>query len=366
MTKILHVVECYGAGVGRAVQLWAKLTPEHEHHLLWEGEESPTGEHAFASASRMPTGLFRRAKAVDAQVENLRPDLVIAHSSWAGVYARARRLDAPVAYAPHAYKFEDTSESRIRRAIYRFAEARLTQRSRVTLALTPHEESLARSLDSAAVTHIVPNSPTVTPDDGGNTTGFDPGRRVLMIGRISPQKDPGHFIEVSHLVRQSRPDVEFVWAGEGDPELTRRLQQAQIAVTGWLSRDALIDLLSQASVYYHSAIYEGFPLSVLDAGSFEHPIVVRAISPFDGIGLVAAGSAGEAAEMILSVLDRGPVYDLAVRGTRALRASMNRQSQVSAMRSLLERFSGEPGSGRWLSDRGRDVSAARGAEAVET
>lgn len=338
MTRILHVVECFGAGVGRAVQLWPKLTPEHEHHLLWEGEESPAPHHAFSSETRLPRGLAARIASVDTHVRSIRPQVVIAHSSWAGVYTRARRPSVPVLYAPHAYKFEDPSESGLRRAIYRTAEALLARRSLLTLTLTPREDALARSLSPRSATHLVPNSPTVTPTDGGHATGFDPGSTVVMIGRVSRQKDPAHFIEVARTIRRTRPAVNFVWAGEGDAALTKDLEDAGVRVTGWLDRQALIALLSEPAVYFHSAIYEGFPLSVLDAVVFEHPVVVRAIPPFDGLGLLSTGSAPAAARAILAVLDRADGYEDAVRGSRGLTALMSRDSQASAMRSVVAPF----------------------------
>jgi glycosyltransferase involved in cell wall biosynthesis len=163
-----------------------------------------------------------------------------------------------------------------------------------------------------------------------------------MIGRVSRQKDPAHFARVAQIIRRTRPDIRFVWAGEGDATLTRVLLDAGVRVTGWLDRDSLIELLSEPAVYFHSAIYEGFPLSALDAAAFEHPIVVRAIRPFDGLGLVSTGSASEAADVILSVLDRDPAYDDAARGSRALIALMNRDSQASAMRSVVASLERSP------------------------
>lgn len=338
MTRISHVVECYGAGVGRAVQLWANLTPEIEHHILWEGEESPVGDSAFASETRMPGGLGARIASVHTHIKSVRPDLVIAHSSWAGVYTRARRRAVPVLYAPHAYKFEDTSEPATRRALYRFAEALLARRSQTTLTLTPREDLLARSLNAKSAPSLVPNSPTVTPSDGGSATGFDPGDSVVMIGRVSRQKDPAHFAEVARIVKQTRPQTRFVWVGDGEPELRQRLEDAGVRVTGWLARDELIAVLSEPAVYFHSAIYEGFPLSVLDAAAFEHPVVVRAIAPFDGLELLSTNSAPDAALVLLSVLDGGAVYPDAVRGARAVASLMNRDSQAAAMKAVIARF----------------------------
>ena len=87
-----------------------------------------------------------------------------------------------------------------------------------------------------------------------------------MVGRIAPQKDPKFFADVVAELRKDDVPLEAVWIGDGDGDLRRLLTEARIRVTGWLSPSGVEELL-RGSVYVHSARYEGFPLSILDAAA---------------------------------------------------------------------------------------------------
>lgn len=338
MTKVLHVVECYDAGVGRAVDRWIALSPQHEHHLLWEGLQSPKNVTGLASDRRMPSGLRARTRAVREMVDAVVPDVVIAHSSWAGVYTRATMIGVPVLYAPHAYKFEDTSQHRALRNAYRFAESILAKRTYATVVLTPREESLARSLRARARTFRVPNASTLSPTEDFPGAGYAVGGTVAMIGRLSRQKSPQYFLEVASLVREQRPETEFVWAGDGDGSARRQLEHEGVVVTGWLDGDELRRFLGRPFVYFHSAAYEGFPLSLLDAATFEHPVVVRDIPPFESLNIWRCESAAGAANALLSVLDSEAGRERARAASKWIATVMNEEAQAEALSELLGEF----------------------------
>ena len=143
MTRILHVTECFSTGVSRAVRTIAQLTPEHDHHLLYVGLDDP-GDGTFASHRLLPDGTSARIRAVREVADSLGADVVHAHSSWAGVYARALPLSARVVYQPHGYKLTDTSASRPVRFAVAAAESVLGLRSDAVVALSPQEARLAR------------------------------------------------------------------------------------------------------------------------------------------------------------------------------------------------------------------------------
>ncbi|TQJ29699.1 glycosyltransferase [Microbacterium sp. SLBN-146] len=337
MTRVLHVVECYDAGVGRAVDRWITLSPQHEHHLLWEGLQSPDDVEGVMSHLRMPAGFLARIRAVRQMVNGIHPDVVVAHSSWAGVYTRARSVDAPVLYAPHAYKFEDPLQHPLLRAAYRGAEGILAKRTYATITLTPREDALARSLDQQARTLRVPNASTLAP--GASHRPSDRvDNTIAMIGRISPQKSPDFFLEVASRVREQNTDAHFVWAGDGDVGLRNQLEASGVEVTGWLKGKQLRDFLERPFVYFHSAGYEGFPLSVLDAAAFGHPVIVRDIPAFDGLDLWRCESTSSAARAILSVLERGSGHRRAASAAESLVKHMNEEVQAAAVDAVLSEF----------------------------
>ncbi|MFT3874825.1 MAG: glycosyltransferase [Propioniciclava sp.] len=331
--RILHVTECYGAGVGRAVNLRALATPEFEHHLLWAGEESPAFQEHWASAEALPDGLWKRILATRRRVTELKPDLVHAHSSWAGVYARALKLPVPVLYEPHCFKFDDPATGSLVRSLYKHAESALARNCAAIGVLSPHEERLARSLRPTLSTVFLPNTPVVTQatiEECGEPDADTPG--VVMVGRVAPQKDPHYFIDVVRRLRETIPRLRATWVGDGEPKLIAALHEADITVTGWLGERDVARTLINSSVYVHTARYEGFPLSVLDAAAAGCPIVVRDIPPFEGTALIRGDSPGAVADLAGSIIKDPAARQAAQKASAALLATMNTESLSRSLR----------------------------------
>jgi glycosyltransferase involved in cell wall biosynthesis len=288
-----------------------------------------------------PKQMLTAIKRVREVVQEVRPDIVHAHSSFGGVYARLANLNVPVYYEPHCYKFDDMQQSSAKRAVFRLAEKVLAKRSAATVVLSPHEEELAKALDSNAVTHFLPNVATIQPSDGFPATGWKTERNVFMIGRLTGQKDPGYFAQVAEETLKLDPTVTFRWLGDVDGEddgsgeaARQRLTAAGVDVLGWLNGDALAAELSRPALYFHSAHYEGFPLSVLDAAAFEHPLAVRSIPTFDGMQIPEAHSPQESARLILDILNDGSARARAVDAASHLNNTMNREAQRAALQAL--------------------------------
>ena len=102
--KILHVTQCRGGGVPRAMDMLAEVNPGNDHYAL-SPEPAAHDARFFADIRRMDDGLAA-VRTLRRTVRELRPDIVHAHSSWAGMTARASMLGIPVVYQPHAFVFD--------------------------------------------------------------------------------------------------------------------------------------------------------------------------------------------------------------------------------------------------------------------
>lgn len=295
--RILHVTDRYSGGVGRAIDRITELVPETEHHLLSTGIESTQGRGDYRSTTDLPDGFAARVRAVRAAVDEVAPDVVHAHSSWAGMYTRVRRLPVPVVYQPHCYYFERPNlPGPVRRAV-RAMERVLAGNGSVVAAVSPREESLARSMGVRDVVRI-PNAPSsAAVREAGARSGatVTDRRTVTMVGRVVAQKDPRFFAETARLAGRFGLRLSFRWLGDGDPSLVRLLTDAGVEVTGWLPADDVMRQMASSDVYLHSASYEGFPISVLDAARVGLPTIVREIPAFEGSRLTAVESPAEAA-----------------------------------------------------------------------
>lgn len=332
--RILHVTECFDGGVSRAIEALVTLAPEHHHSLTYIGDETPSEQ--FVSSTRMPLNIPRALKHIRDEVKRLDIDIVHAHSSWAGVFTRVQKLKVPVIYEPHCYAFEMGSGLRSR--FYFAAESLLARRTAVTVVLSEHERRLARRLRATSKTVFLPNVPSITEDE---LTALPPTwnreRTVVMVGRVTAQKDPEHFARLARTIYERDSSVGFRWVGAGsDDRSLHVLRDAGVEVTGWLGAADLAGELAKSGMYYHSARYEGFPLSVLDAARTGTPIVVRAIAPFEGTGLVSAHSINEAADKILAGLAETNIAESYVAAGTELLQKMNEATQRRALQELYQ------------------------------
>lgn len=347
--RILHVTQCPVAGVPHAIERYARGTSDvHEHHLL-AVPEVDVEKSAFDSFIPLPSGTLARIREVTRVVKRIRPDVIHAHSSFAGGYARLAPVTVPIVYQPHCFAFDDPGRTWVVRGAYWGAEALLGVRSTLTVALTPHERALARSLGQGRHTVEVPNVSNVEPL-GTSVVRRHPGKalRVTMIGRIAPQKDPAFFAETARslgLKEGRSPGIELVWIGGGDPQDEASLRDSGVTVTGWMDREGVARQLDEADLYLHSAAYEGFPLSVLDAASRNVPVVVRDISCFRGYDIRKVSSPKEAAALLTALTeDRSPLNEIG-SASDALLQSMNPASQKRALLDLYRRAVGLAASG---------------------
>ncbi len=288
--RILHVTQCVGGGVPIAIADYVRSTPEYEHHVAWPGGNdaaslgSATG-HDLGDGMAAQYRAFRRALAA------VRPDLVVAHSSWAGLWARIGRRAAPVIYQPHAFVFTDQRRRRVVRGVYKAVERVLARRCEAIVGLTPEEVSLAESL-GARRSVLVPNLSRAT-----SGVQRQPGL-VVMSGRLAAQKDPLFFAALARAARPANPDLRFRWVGGGEDAYADALAEAGVEVTGWLPPSGAWDAMAEGSLYVHVARYEGFPLTVLDAAQLGLPVLLRDIGAFASLPGAKGSTPEELAGMI--------------------------------------------------------------------
>lgn len=296
--KILHVAEAWGGGVVSAVYDYALSLPDHQHILLVKprpGHDTLDVGPPNTVTIPLATSPVRAMGAIREQVARLRPDVVHAHSSLAGVYVRlaVNRHDLPVVYTPHCYAFERTDVGALLRALFWGSEKALARRSSAVVAVSERETSLARRLSRHVPAVHVPNvarAGVVPKPLGERGSNFV----VLGVGRLLPQKDPDFFAEVSRLVRAAADDCSFVWVGDGPPDVVKRMRASGVETVGWTPRSDVLSRMRRAHVYLHTAAWEGAPLTVLEAVVAGTPVVARAIPALAAVPELVLGVTAEA------------------------------------------------------------------------
>jgi glycosyltransferase involved in cell wall biosynthesis len=289
---ILHVVEALGSGIATALEDYVRSTPQHTHTVLaYRRPSAQTGDQLERVAARvlpLPEGRLAQIRAVRHWVRTLDPDVVHAHSTYAGVYVRlfARPPGAAHVYTPHAYPFERRDVPAAVRCLYWLVEAGLSLGGGCVAAVGPHEAELAARLPGRQAVVQLPNvvrGLRPPPADACGTA--DPGGalQLAMVGRISAQKGWEFFAEAVRHSRGLGLPLRWTWVGGGAPDQEAALRNAGARVTGWLPRQVALDRLAAADVYVHTAAWEGFPVSVLEAAALGLPVVARRIPALEAL-----------------------------------------------------------------------------------
>jgi glycosyltransferase involved in cell wall biosynthesis len=223
------------------------------------------------------------------KVRQERPDIVHLHSSFAGAARAVLPPGTAVVYSPHCYAMERRDLGAVPRAGFAAIEWLLARRTRAVVAVSPREAELSRRLN-ARVPVVVALNPAPFEAPASRAPAADPAE-VVMVGRISPQKDPGLFAAVASETRNA--PWRYVWIGDGDPDAREELVRAGVEVTGWTTPDVAAQRVARARLYLHSAAWEGGPLSTIEAAALGTPVLARDIPSMRSIGYALAGDGSE-------------------------------------------------------------------------
>ncbi len=106
---------------------------------------------------------------------------------------------------------------------------------------------------------------------------------ISYVGRMIPSKNPDLLLKVAEKMVKSNKKMRFVFAGDGPmlPRLKRKSLD-KISFLGKLSKAGVISLLNETDIFvYPSKHHEGFPISLLEAGSAECAVITSGVG---GVG----------------------------------------------------------------------------------
>ena len=218
-----------------------------------------------------------------------RYDVVHTHGSKAGIlgrFAAHRAGNSRVIHTGHTFPIQWARG--IQGRFYRVLERRAALWCDTVVALTQAQKSMLIEQQVCASDKIVvlPNAvelpePLTAERRRGarEKLGLPPDAPVAaMLGRIVQQKDPLLFAQAAAAALRLRPDLHFVWIGDG-PMRRRMVHHAlllgvpegRLLVTG--QRDDATALLPAADVLLMTTRFEGMPYAVLEAMAAGLPVV---------------------------------------------------------------------------------------------
>lgn len=147
---------------------------------------------------------------------------------------------------------------------------------------------------------------------------------LLCIGRLNAQK--GHVTLLEGFAALNRPDARLILAGDGElrdlvEDRIRTLGlTGRVQITGWISSDEVMRLITQSRVIVQPSFMEGLPVVLMESLAQGRPVISTFVAGIpelvqDGINgwLVPAGDPDRLAQAMAAALDTAPA-DLARMG----------------------------------------------------
>jgi glycosyltransferase involved in cell wall biosynthesis len=155
-----------------------------------------------------------------------------------------------------------------------------------TIVVGRHLEQYYREAHGRPAVYV-PNGVDATrprPADGTlSRLGLRPGRYLLFVGRLVPEKAPDLLLEA---FRRLPGDYRLVLAGDSSftDRYTTHLrelatQDRRVLLPGYVYGSDLQELYSNAAAFVLPSLLEGLPLTLLEAASFGLPVVASSIPP---------------------------------------------------------------------------------------
>ena len=291
--RICHVIECGATGAFEMVLLMSNVQRVAGHQVLIIYSPRPgtpadikTRVHPDVHLARLPMRpiLLRAAGwcwRCLLLLMRWNPDVLHFHGARAGFLGRliaGWRWSDHVLYSPHCISLMHLDRSRFEHMLFRNME-RLANRvcRSLYVACCTYERTVVEKeigVPVALVENAIEDG-LINADMISLTTREQGTRRVVTCSRISASKDPVLFANICKMVQSVRPEIEFRWIGDGDPDHRKLLEEAGVLVTGWKSRAEALSEIASGWVYLSTSAWEGLPVSILEAMLLEVPVLCR-------------------------------------------------------------------------------------------
>lgn len=285
--KIVHVVECFAGGV---FSFLSNLTNEldREDYIIIYGtnrdnipknfkEQFPSKTQFIpwenAGRSLNPIKDIKALRELYTILEKIDDiDIIHLHSSKAGFLGRIVSFllgkSSRTIYTPHAISFLRLDVSPKKRKIFIWMERFASFFGGKIVACSQSEKEAIEEQGIKNVTFINNGIKPLQIEKEENTSNKI---TIISVGRLSIQKNPKLFNDIA-LEFKDNPNIQFIWCGDG--ELKSELSSQNIKCTGWIERKTLENYLANADIYLSTSLWEGLPLSVLEAMSIGLPVIL--------------------------------------------------------------------------------------------
>ncbi len=208
-------------------------------------------------------------------LREVRPDLVHAHSSKAGILARlvSAAQGVPAVFTAHGWAFTEGVPA-LRRSLARWAERLAGLLPSWVVTVSEYDRRLALRYRIVRPDRIVCIHNGIT-DPGLLAKPWLHVPKLVMVGRFAPPKAQDVLLRVLHRLRPLPWRLTFVGGGPKEAEVQELANSLGLAewVTFAGFRDDVPRFLAESQIFCLCSHWEGLPLSILEAMSVGLPVV---------------------------------------------------------------------------------------------
>ena len=292
--RVLHVTEAMAAGVLQSVRIIAAEQARAGMNvsvLYIRREESPTTvelrelfgamvELVEVHGASKNAALYSMARKVRNRARADSSLAIHIHSSVAGAVVRLQavvsRFHKRTIYTPHGFSFLRQDVSPLSQWVFKTAERILSRFCAGLILVSESEGESALQIGKGRTLIVIENAVAMdTLPMRLDCTRFDGKPRIMVAGRISAQKAPERFVELSRAIGAR---ADFIWIGDGDDGARQRyFAESDVNVTGWKSHFEVLELLESCTVFVLLSRWEGLPLALIEAQCMGIPAVISDI-----------------------------------------------------------------------------------------
>jgi len=223
------------------------------------------------------------------------PDIIHLHAIGPSVFTPlAKILGIRVVVTNHGPDYLRQKWGKLSRLVLSLGEKMGTRfADRVIVISTGIKEMLEKKYSRKDL-RLIPNGvviPELTPPGEILARfGLKPGQYILSVGRFVPEKGLLNLIAAYQQLK--KPEFKLVLAGgtDHDNETSRDIKAAsaqddRIIIPGYLTGLPLGELFSNAGLFVLPSYHEGLPIALLEAMSYQLPVLVSDIAPNKEVSL---------------------------------------------------------------------------------
>ncbi|NTF34174.1 glycosyltransferase [Rhizobium skierniewicense] len=228
------------------------------------------------------------ARAVSQEVKAFKPDIIHAHSTFAGLIVRAISVlpgaFPPIVYCPHGWVFDMETLGLLRRPAS-WVERLLSPLCHTIVAISDHEyrEGIKAGIPAHRMI-VIENGISSQIPVTNPATWDDPRTKVLFVGRLDRQKG----VDILLTAAAELTD-KAVFRVIGAHVTTRnnltQAPPANVELLGWKSSEDIAGHLAVCDVVAMPSRWEGFGLVALEAMRAHKPVIASRVGGLQSVVL---------------------------------------------------------------------------------